>query len=211
MIDEPTVHLVDDDPSFLPALSRLLRTAGFTVSSWACSVDFLREMSPQARGCVVIDLEMPGLSGLELQAELTNAGISMPVIFLTGRADIPSTVRAMRGGARDFLEKNAPLDVMIASLNSALARDAGLWAERVRAREISGRFVRLTLREREVLQQVVAGRMNKQIAATLGINERTVKLHRTAITTKIGVHSVAQLAVLTRESGLFAASPATFP
>jgi FixJ family two-component response regulator len=203
MIDAQTVHLVDDDPSFLTAMTRLLRGSGFRVAPHVSSSEFVRVVSPQARGCVVADLEMPELNGLELQAELVHAGISMPIIFLTGHGDIPSSVRAMRGGASDFLEKRAAKEDMLAAIRTALARDAAQQAERVRRRELCGRFAKLTLREREVLGHVVQGRMNKEIAAALGINERTVKLHRTAITTKVGVHSVAQLALLTRESGLF--------
>jgi FixJ family two-component response regulator len=211
MSEIATVYLVDDDESHLHALSRLLRTSGFDVSAHASSAQFARDIAPRARGCVVADLEMPGLNGFELQAELVNTNVVMPVIFLTAHGDIPSTVRAMRGGASDFLEKSAPREVMMAAIRGALDQDAAQHAARVRARELWGRFEKLTPREREVLQHVVLGRMNKEIAATLGINERTVKLHRTAITTKVGVQSVAQLALLTRDSGLFEAKTATFP
>ena len=208
MIDLPTVYVVDDDESFLRATVRLLTASGFLVVSYPSSLQFAREISPQARGCVVADLEMPELSGLELQRELAGIGVTMPVIFLTGRGDIQTTVRAMRDGASDFLEKRAPGHELVAAIRTALAADAGQHEARLRTRALCGRFARLTLREREVLHHVVLGRMNKEIAATLGISERTVKLHRTAITTKVGVHSVAQLALLTRESGLFGA---TFP
>jgi FixJ family two-component response regulator len=211
MIDVPTVHLVDDDASFLTAMTRLLRASGFCVSPWVSPVAFLDEMSPHARGCAVIDLEMPQLDGFEVQSALARTGISMPVIFLTGHGDVPSTVRAMRGGASDFLEKCAAKDEMLAAITAALDRDAAQHAERQRARELNSRFGRLTQREREVLHYVVLGKMNKEIAATLGINERTVKLHRTAITTKVGVHSVAQLALLTQESGLLQPKTGSFP
>jgi FixJ family two-component response regulator len=208
MIDLPTVYVIDDDESFLRATVRLLIASGFRVAPYASPVQFVREISPYARGCVVADLHMPELNGLDLQRELSRSGVTMPMVFLTGHGDIQATVCAMRGGASDFLEKRAPRDDVIAAIRTALAAVAAQHGARLRTRELCGRFARLTLREREVLQHVVLGRMNKEIAATLGINERTVKLHRTAITTKVGVHSVAQLALLTRESGLFGA---TFP
>jgi FixJ family two-component response regulator len=208
---EPTVYLVDDDASFLAAMTRLLRAEDFRVSPHASSVQFMREISPSARGCVVADLEMPEFNGLELQTGLARAGILLPVVFLTAHGDIPRTVRAMRGGASDFLEKAAPREVVIAAIRNALDRDAAQNTARNRAHELDARFARLTPREREVLRYVVLGRMNKEIAATLAIHERTVKLHRTAITTKIGVHSAAQLALLTRESGFLAAGETTFP
>jgi len=211
MSDLPTVHLVDDDASFLTAMTRLLRNSGFCVSQWVSPVAFLGEVSPQARGCVVIDLEMPELNGFEVQSELARARIAMPVIFLTGQGTVTTTVRAMRGGASDFLEKCAAKEEVLAAIGAALDRDAARDAERLRAHELSSRFERLTQREREVLAQVVLGKMNKEIAATLGIHERTVKLHRTAITTKIGVHSVAQLVLLTQESGLLEPKSAIFP
>jgi FixJ family two-component response regulator len=208
---EPTVYLVDDDESFLAATTRLLRASELRVSPYSSSAQFAREISPSARGCVVADLEMPELTGLELQAELSNAAILLPIVFLTAHGDIPTTVRAMRGGASDFLEKHAPKDKLIEAIRGAFDMDAEQHTLRARTHELGTRFARLTPREREVLRYVVLGRMNKEIAATLAINERTVKLHRTAITTKIGVHSTAQLALLSRESGLFAAEGATFP
>jgi len=200
MDSSATVHLVDDDQSFLTGMSRFLRAAGFTVSACESGTELLSRVSPQTRGCVVADLAMPGINGLELQALLAGGGVTMPVVFLTGHGDIPSSVRAMRGGAVDFLEKLAPREHLIAAITSALARDAGTHAACLRLAERQRRLAALTHRERQVLALVVAGKMNKQIAATLGIHERTVKLHRTAITTKLGVHAVAQLAVLASEA-----------
>jgi len=197
-----TVHLVDDDPSFLTALSRLIRAAGFPVAVYESATDLLAHISPATRGCVVADLDMPGVSGLELQALLTERGIAMPVVFLTGHGDIPSSVRAMRSGAVDFLEKRTPRERLLEAIAHALSQDAEAQLVRTRLEEHRRRFAALTEREREVLELVVRGKMNKQIAATLGIHERTVKLHRTAITSKLGVHSVAQLAVLANEARL---------
>ena len=203
MSEIATVYLVDDDSSFLTAMSRFLRAAGFCVNAFASGLEFLREMSMEARGCVVADLEMPDVSGLELQATLARAGATMPVIFLTGHGDIRTSVQAMRGGATDFLEKCAPKDEVIAAITAALALDEAEYTARRRLQEIARRFALLTKREREVLQLVVRGKMNKEIAAALGIHERTVKLHRTAVTSKVGVHSAAQLATLTREARFF--------
>jgi FixJ family two-component response regulator len=197
-----TVHLVDDDPSFLAATSRLLCGAGLPVAAFASGAELLARVSVETRGCVVADLSMPGLSGLELQALLLGRGILMPVVFLSACGDVPSSVKAMKGGALDFLEKLAPKEQLLSAIERALAQDAERHAADVALAERRRRFSALTQREREVLELVVRGKMNKQIAAELGIHERTVKLHRTAITTKLGVHAVAQLAVLASEARL---------
>lgn len=203
MNDTSMVYLIDDDASFLRALTRMLCADGFRVCSFGSASDFLLSVSAVMRGCIVADLEMPDIDGLKLQALLLEAGTTMPMIFLTGHGSIPCTVRAMRGGAVDFLEKSATREQVLAAIRCALERDASGYLERVRMYELGRRFARLTNREREVLQQVVCGKMNKQIAAMLGIHERTVRLHRTAITSKVGEHSVARLATLTHEIGRF--------
>jgi two-component system, LuxR family, response regulator FixJ len=197
-----TVHLVDDDPSFLAATSRFIRTAGFPVVTHASGAELLACVSSETRGCVVADLDMPALNGLELQTLLTGRGIRMPVIFLTGHGNIPSTVQAMRSGAVDFLEKLAPGEHLVTAIARALWRDAEARVAHKKMQERRRRFASLTERERDVLALVVQGKMNKQIAAVLGLHERTVKLHRTAISAKLGIHSVAQLAILTREAHL---------
>lgn len=197
-----TVHLVDDDAAFLAATARLLGAAGFTVTACASPTDLLLRVSAATRGCVVTDLDMPDMTGLELQASLGLRGIGMPVVFLTGHGDIPSSVQAMRCGAVDFLEKPAPTERLLAAIRRALERDAETFAARMRREERRRRIATLTEREREVFALVARGGMNKQIAAALGIHERTVKLHRTSITTKLGVHAAAQLAVLASEAGL---------
>jgi len=207
----PTVQIVDDDASFLAAISRLLRASGFSVKTFSCVVDFLWQRDPEAPGCVVADLQMPAVSGLDLQSALAETENPPPLLFLTGHGDIPSTVRAMRGGAVDFLEKRAPKEELIGAIDRALARDAREREERAVHKELRGRFDALTARELEVLSHVVKGRLNKQIAADLGIHERTVKLHRTAITTKLHVQSVAELTRLTQQAAIFPASPPTFP
>ncbi|MGD0350204.1 MAG: response regulator [Verrucomicrobiota bacterium] len=198
----PTVFIVDDDASFLAAVSRLLRATGHPVKTFSSAAEFLKYLPAAGPGCVVADLQMPGLSGLDLQAALARTNNPLPVLFLTGHGDIPTSVRAMRQGAEDFLTKRAPKEKLLDAVNRALARDARERAARTRVQALRARFDTLTEREREVLQHVIRGQMNKQIAADLGIHERTVKLHRTAITTKLGVPSVAELTRLAQEAGL---------
>ena len=198
-----TVHLVDDDTSYLRATARMLSAEGFQVRAFESGTRLLSEVLPETRGCIVADLSMPELDGLGLQDELARAEVTMPLLFLSGHGDIPSTVRAMRGGAVDFIEKHAPRERLVAAIRAALerdTRDAGRLTARVALRQ---RFGELTRREIEVLREVVRGQMNKQIAATLGISERTVKLHRTAVKAKVGVQSSARLATLARDAGLF--------
>jgi len=154
---------------------------------------------------------MPGMSGHELQAALAQSDNPLPILMLTGYGDIPSSVRAMRDGAEDYLEKTAPHEQLLAAVNRALARNVREREARARQREVRALFAALSPRELEVLGHVVRGRLNKQIAGDLGIHERTVKLHRTAITTKLQVQSVAELTRLADEAGLFAASTPAFP
>lgn len=201
------VHLVDDDESFTLALSRLLRVEGVRTSAFQSAALLLDSLRATTRGCVVADLNMPGISGLELQERLAQSPAPMPIVFLTGCGDIPASVRAMRNGALDFLEKRAPRDELLGSIHAALQRGDMEFSERRRCAELGQRFRRLTPRELEVLQYVVEGLMNKQIAALLDISDRTVKLHRTAITRKLGVHSAALLATLSHEAHVFDRPP----
>ena len=198
---KPIVRVVDDDASFLTAVARMLRASGFSVKTYASAVEFLDQPELDVPGCVLVDLQMPGLSGLDLQEALATAGHRLPVIFLSGRGDIPTTVEVMRKGAEDFLTKRAPKEELLEAVKRALERDASERAERARLAALSAPFATLTPRELEVLKHVVQGRLNKQIAYDLGIHERTVKLHRTAITTKLGVHSTAELTKLWIEVG----------
>jgi FixJ family two-component response regulator len=197
----PIVRIVDDDVSFLTAVARMLRASGFVVKTFTSAVEFLARPELDVPGCVLVDLQMPGLSGLDLQEVLAKAGHLLPVIFLSGHGDIPTTVQVMRGGAEDFLTKRAPKEELIDAVKRALTRDASERAERTKLAALRAPFATLTPRELEVLQHVVRGRLNKQIAFDLGIHERTVKLHRTAITTKLGVHSTAELTKLWIEVG----------
>ena len=196
----PTVFVVDDDASFRTAVSRLLRAAGHQVKAFSSASEFVESLPATGPGCVVADLQMPGLSGLDLQAALAACDSPLPVLFLTGHGDIPTSVHAMRLGAEDFLTKRAPREALLEAVSRALARDARERAARERVQGARARFGALTAREREVLEHVLRGQLNKQIAGDLGIHERTVKLHRTAITSKVGVQSVAELTQLWMEA-----------
>jgi len=198
----PTVFVVDDDASFLTAVSRLLRATGHPVKTFSSAAEFLQSLPAAGPGCVVVDVQMPGLSGLDLQAALTKTHNPLPVLFLTGHGDIPTSVRAMRQGAEDFLTKRAPKAELLEAVKRALARDARERSERTRVEGLRARFEALTGRDREVLQHVLRGQLNKQIAADLGIDERSVKRHRTSIMAKLQVQSVAELTHLVHEAGL---------
>lgn len=196
-----TVFLVDDDDSFLRSLSRLLRASGYSVIAHPSAREFLESLRPGARGCVVTDLRMPGMDGIALQEALVQKGSPLPILFLTGHGDIPVTVQAMRRGAEDFLTKNAPKQQLLAAVDRALARNEQEHVERSRREALWQRFETLSPREVEVLRGVLRGCLNKQIAADLGIHERTVKLHRFGVTTKLGVQSVAELTRLAQDAG----------
>jgi FixJ family two-component response regulator len=206
----PVIHVVDDDPSSLVALGRLLKASGYSVRTYASGAEFLAKLGDGA-GCVVTDLRMPGMDGLDLQQALVRGANMLPVVFLSGEGDIPTTVMAMRQGAEDFLTKRAPKEAIFAAVDRAIARDARQRAEGAHSHALRSRFDALTSRELEILRHVVAGQINKQIATDLGISERTVKFHRTAITTKLQVHSAAELTRLALAAGLFDGTPADLP
>jgi two-component system, LuxR family, response regulator FixJ len=197
----PTVFVVDDDVSFLRSVSRLLRVSGFQVVIHNSAAELLAELKPDMDGCVITDLMMPGMDGRALQEALVKAGSPLPIIFLTGHGDIPTTVQAMRRGADDFLTKQAPKADLIAAVQRALAHNERDRAERARLKALRAPFELLSDREREVLRHVLQGKLIKQIAADLGIHERTVKFHRANISTKLGVPSVAELARMVQEAG----------
>ncbi|MEO5730270.1 MAG: response regulator [Byssovorax sp.] len=190
---EQTVFLVDDDPSVLSALGRLLRSAGYTVEAHADPRAFLERAAAALCGCVVVDLRMPELGGLELQEELARRGCLLPLVFLTGHGDVPSTVRAMKAGAIDFLSKPCEDTDLLAAVDRALAREREGRAAREVQEARRTRFEELTPREREVCLRVAQGRLNKQIAAELGTAEKTIKVHRGRVMEKLGMESVADL------------------
>lgn len=197
------IFIVDDDLSFLKSVCRLLRAVGYTVQAFQSAEDLLKQLGPETSGCVVADLQMPGMDGLKLQEALGKTANPLPVIFLTGQGDIPASVSAMRSGAEDFLTKRAPKEDLLAAIERAMERNALERGQRGHLRDLRRRFDGLSERELEVLSHVVRGKMNKEIAADLNINERTVKLHRTSITRKLKVQSVAELTRLADEAGLF--------
>ena len=192
----PCVRVVDDDASVLKSLGRLLRAAGFAVQTFPSSQEFLQQHDPEAPGCVVLDLSMPGLNGLQLQQALARFEAPCPVIFITGYGDVPASVRAMKAGAVDFLLKPFDQTQLLSAVRSAIEMDRCARAERAERSSLGARVAALTPREREVMAHVVAGRLNKQIAAELGTAEKTVKVHRARVMKKMGVASVAELVSL---------------
>ena len=189
----PLIHVVDDDESLRTALLRLLDAAGFSARGYASVGDFLLQPPPDGPGCVLLDVRMPGPSGLDLQAALQRQGNALPVVFLTGYADVATSVQAMKAGAVDFLTKPIQREALFEALQRALARDATEREARAQAAQLRAAFAALTPRERAVFDRVVAGQLNKQIAEALGIAERTVKLQRAQLMAKLGVTSAAEL------------------
>ena len=187
------VYVIDDDGAVRNALSRVLRYAGFDVRAYASAVEFLAAEREDRPASVVLDVGMPGMSGVELQATMAHMMSAPPIIFLTGRGSVDMSVRAMKAGAVDFLTKPVKREALLAAVTSALARDATSRARNEETRVVRARFDRLTPREREVLAEVVRGRLNKQIADDLGTSVRTVKAHRAQVMAKMEVGSLAVL------------------
>lgn len=206
-----TIYLVDDDASFLTAVSRLLRAGGYAVQIFSSSAEFLQRPAGETLGCVVLDLHMPGAGGLELQTALAEADDPMPVIFLTGHGDIPTSVRAMRQGAVDFLTKPVKKEPLFEAVGRALARNVAERERRACLRALQERYDTLTPREREVLAHVIAGQLNKQIAGDLHTCERTIKAHRAAIMNKLSLQSVAELVRFAQELGVPPAATSDLP
>lgn len=199
---KPIVHLVDDDESFLRSVSRLLRASGFEVATFSSVQSFLQREATSAPGCVVTDLQMPRQSGLELQEALARSRHPLPIVFLTSKGDIPTSVRAMRGGAEDFLTKRAPKAQLLQAIERALERGKREKQERERVANTEAKLNLLSPRERQVLAGVACGLLNKEIGDNLGVAERTVKLHRSNLSAKLGLRSPAELALFARESGV---------
>lgn len=193
MHDAPVIHVVDDDESFQAAVSRLLRAAGYAVRTYSNAGDFLLARSDSAPGCILLDVRMPGPSGLELQYALSLQTNPLPIIFLTGHGDIPTSVRAIKAGAVDFLTKPVDRDALLNAVKHAMARDMENRVVREELRTWRAGYEALTARERQVFERVVAGKLNKEIAAELGAAERTVKAHRAQVMEKMRVGSLAEL------------------
>jgi FixJ family two-component response regulator len=196
------VFLIDDEPSVLKALARVIGATGFRTASFSSPQSFLEQYEPAARGCIVLDVSMPGLTGLELQQALIEKNCSLPIVFLTARGDIPTSVRAMKHGAVDFLTKPVDDNDLIAAVDRALDQEATDHVRRAQIAELQMRFSMLTSREQEVLGHVIAGRLNKQIAAVLGTTEKTVKVHRARVMEKMQAQSLAELVRLSGTAGI---------
>ncbi len=192
-MDKFTVYLVDDDTGVLKALSRLLRAKGYEVKSYVSPQEFLEQHDPAVSGCAVLDVSMPGLDGLELQQALTAGGSHRPIVFITGKGDVPTSVRAMKAGAIDFLTKPTKDTDLLEAVRRAEERDAEVRRRLSELELVQAKLKTLTPREREVLIHVVAGRLNKQIAADLGTVEKTIKVHRSRMMGKLGLRTVADL------------------
>jgi FixJ family two-component response regulator len=193
MSERPIVHIVDDDPSIQKSLSRLISGAGYRCVGYGSAEDFLREFNPDASGCVVIDLELPDMDGFGLQDALSSETCALPAIFLTGTGDIPASVRAMKAGAVDFLAKPVEDEVLMATIEVALARSAATRGSLAASDDLRSRLKTLTPRERQVLDRVVLGRQSKEIAAELGTAVKTIKVHRARMMQKMGMPTVAHL------------------
>jgi FixJ family two-component response regulator len=199
----PTVYVVDDDAAVRKALARLLKSTGYQARDFASAEAFLRDwQDAPAPGCLLLDISMPGLDGLQLQQRLNGSGHTLPIIFVTGHGDIPSTVSAMKAGAVDFLAKPLNDEDLLKAVGEALGRDRRQRTERTERDTLASRYETLTPRERQVMTLVVGGLLNKQIAATLGASEKTVKIHRGRVMQKMKAHSVADLVRAAQKIGI---------
>ncbi|TXL81673.1 response regulator transcription factor [Vineibacter terrae] len=197
-----TIYLVDDDAGVLKALARLLTSHGYDARTFTSARDFLDAHDPALPGCAVLDVAMPDLDGLQLQQALAEGGAGRPVIFVTGRGDIPTSVRAMKAGAADFLTKPVKEEDLLDAISRIREREALLHHERQELQAVRSRLATLTPREHEVLTHVIAGRLNKQIAFDLGTVEKTIKVHRGRMMEKMGVRSVAELVRMAERAGI---------
>ncbi len=197
--NNPRVFIVDDDPSIRKSLDRLIRSAGLAVETFATAHEFLERHSHKGPSCLVLDIKMPGLNGLELQEKLLSQEYAMPIIFITGHGDIPMTVKAIKKGAIDFLSKPFDDKDLLDAVHEALQTDSKAWTVRDELENIHRRLKSLTPREYEILTYVINGMLNKQIAYALKISEKTVKVHRGRVMEKMDVDSVAELVRLTEK------------
>ena len=197
------IHIVDDDEQVRASVALLLQTEGFTTAEYDSAASFLNQLDPERPGCLILDVRMPGLTGLELQEELNRRRIRLPIIFMSGHGNIPTSVKAVKGGAIDFLEKPFDKGVLLTRIREALAADRVTRAQDLSRLETLNLFESLTPREREVMVEVVAGRSNKEIARRLEISHRTVELHRTRMMTKMQAKSLPDLVAKAVECGVY--------
>ena len=199
---QATVHVIDDDPSVRAGLARLLKSVGLTVKVFASATEFLDQAAQEEPGCLIVDLRMPAMSGLELQEQLKSRHQDLPIIFLTAYATVPASVRAMKHGALDFLEKPVDDQVLLDAVSQAIERDRENRLKRAEAKAVQDRLSSLTPREYEVLTLIITGRLNKQVAYELGTTEKTIKVHRARILEKMNCDSLAQLVRLAEKAGI---------
>lgn len=199
---KPAVYVVDDDPSVRVAMERLLKSVGLTVETFASAREFLDQATPEWSGCLIVDLRMPEMGGLDLQDQLGASQVSLPVIFLTGYGTVPASVRAMKAGAVDFLEKPVDDQTLLDAVHKALERDREAWRNQAKMQALHQRLAALTPREYEVLTFIISGRLNKQAAAELGTTEKTIKVHRARIMEKLRCASLAELVRLAERAGI---------
>jgi FixJ family two-component response regulator len=199
---DSTVFVVDDDESIREALEGLIRSVGLSVETFASAPEFLQSRGSDVPGCLVLDVRLPGLSGLDLQNELANANIDIPIIFITGHGDIPMTVRAMKAGAVEFLTKPFREQDLLDAIQQALERDRTAREQRAENADLHARYDSLTPRESEVMGIVITGLLNKQIAAELGTSEVTIKLHRARVMQKMRADSLADLVRMAEKLGI---------
>jgi FixJ family two-component response regulator len=199
---DTTIAIVDDDPSVRKGLERLIRSIGWKTETFGSAQEFLTSARTAAPTCIVLDLQMPGLSGLELQKQMTEAGVETPIVFLTGHGNIPASVKAMKAGAIEFLTKPVDEQDLLNAIQEAIERDRRTRQQQADVRDLRDRYESLTSREQEVMQQVVSGLLNKQIAAELKITEDTVKFHRGHIMGKMRAGSLADLVRMAENLGI---------
>jgi FixJ family two-component response regulator len=199
---DPIVFIVDDDLSVRRSTERLIHSAGLKVQTFTSAKEFLRNARFEGPACLVLDVRMPGLSGMDLQRDLTQAGIRVPIIFITGHGDIPMSVRAMKAGAVEFLTKPFRSRSLLDAVRAAIERDRSAHKERSETGELRQRYEQLTPREREVMALVVTGLLNKQVAGELATTERTIKFHRAHIMQKMRAESLADLVRMTEKLGI---------
>ena len=200
--DRPAVFVIDDDPSMRRSLDTLLRSVALDVHLFSSTQEFMHAKRPEVPGCLVLDVRLPGMSGLTFQQELAKAGVALPIIFVSGHGDVAMTVRAMKAGAAEFLTKPFEDQVLLDAIHAAIERDRARRREAASLADLKARYRALTEREREVMQLVVTGRANKQIAAELSLSLVTVKVHRGQVMHKMQARSVVELVRMADRLGL---------
>jgi RNA polymerase sigma factor (sigma-70 family) len=208
MTNAPIIHIVDDDPSFRTAVGRVLTACGYRTAPYASATALLESLPNGEPGCILLDVRMSGVTGPQLQRQLAEVGCRLPIVFVTGHGDVPTSVAAIKAGAEDFLTKPVPKDKLVAAIDRALAHDAELRERDDRIDALRLLVARLTPREREVFELVVRGKLNKQIAHELGTSERTIKAHRRSIMEKCEARSIADLVLIAERLGMLAHPPA---